>query len=260
MKIDKILKNKFIYVNNNNFIKYIYFLYHKFIKKYYQKSYSTNSVDLLIGHFFKNVEQGVYLDIGCYHPIKGSNTYLLHKKGWNGINIDLDQHAVSLFNKFRSGDHNIVAAVSDKHENTKLYSHHTNSPVQTINKATSNKKNYLNSSVTKIKTQTLNSIIENSPFSEKKIDLLSIDIEGNEYKALKNFRFDKYKPSLVIVEFNDLNLIELEFFYQDFNTVLKTKIFDLFRSNGYRFVNWHHADLIFVSEEIYNKRNLYKLE
>ena len=260
MKVDKIIKDRFVYGNKNNPIRYIYLFYHKYIKKYYKKSYSFSAVDLLIDRFFRNLDKGVYLDVGCYHPIKGSNTYLLHKKGWEGINIDLDQHAISLFNKFRPNDYNIVSAISNKNEKTKLYSHHTHSPIQTISKKTSNKKNYLDSITTEIETKTLNSIIENSPFSKKKVDLLTIDIEGHEYEALKHFNFKKYNPSLIIVEYNDLSLIELEFFYQDIKKILSSEIYNLFISNGYKFVNWHHADLIFVSEEIYNERKVYQLE
>ena len=29
--------------------------------------------------------------LAAQHPISNNNTYLLFKKGWNGINIDLDK-------------------------------------------------------------------------------------------------------------------------------------------------------------------------
>ena len=37
--------------------------------------------------------------------------------------------------------------------------------------------------------ETLNDIIESSPYKGKKIDFLSIDIEGNELNALRSFNF-----------------------------------------------------------------------
>ena len=40
---------------------------------------------------------------------------------------------------------------------------------------------------------TLNEILEQSPYKNKKINLLSIDIENHEYEVLKNFNFKKYK-------------------------------------------------------------------
>ena len=55
---------------------------------------------------FKNFI-GKYVDIGCYHPIKYSNTALLYKKGWTGINIDLNKTSIDLFNFTRLRDKNI---------------------------------------------------------------------------------------------------------------------------------------------------------
>jgi|TARA_B110001452_G_scaffold258424_1_gene253567 hypothetical protein len=59
------------------------------LKKIYYEKYSKSSVDLIIGRLFSNKSNGIYIDVGCNHPIKYKNTYLLHKKGWNGIKIDL---------------------------------------------------------------------------------------------------------------------------------------------------------------------------
>ena len=32
-----------------------------------------------------------FFDIGCFHPIKYNNTYVYYKKGYRGINIDIDR-------------------------------------------------------------------------------------------------------------------------------------------------------------------------
>ena len=42
--------------------------------------------------------KGFYVDVGALHPINGSLTYLLYQKGWNGINIDMMQENLKLFN------------------------------------------------------------------------------------------------------------------------------------------------------------------
>ena len=127
MKLEDKIKNKFIYNKKNNFIKWIYFNYHRYFKNYSKKSYSFGGVDLLIQRFFRDKCKGIYIDIGCYHPLKGSNTYLLHRKGWKGINIDLDSHAISLFNLIRPNDNNLKIAISDKNGTAELYSHHHHS-------------------------------------------------------------------------------------------------------------------------------------
>ena len=84
-------------------------------------SYSYGGVDSLILNIFKDKEKGFYIDIGCGHPIKNNNTYLLNKKGWNGINIDLDEENINLFNVSRKNDFNFAAAVSDTEGEADLY-------------------------------------------------------------------------------------------------------------------------------------------
>jgi hypothetical protein len=58
--------------------------------------------------------KGVYVDAGAFHPIFGSNTLLLHKKGWRGINVDLAAERVAEFNRYLPKDHNVVACLSDR--------------------------------------------------------------------------------------------------------------------------------------------------
>ena len=53
-------------------------------------SYSYGGIDALVANIFKGKKFGIYCDVGSSHPIKNNNTYLLHKKGWLGTNIDLD--------------------------------------------------------------------------------------------------------------------------------------------------------------------------
>ena len=79
-----------------------------------KKSYSFGGCDLLIDYIFKSKNNGFYLDVGCQHPISNNNTYLLFKKGWNGINVDLDKKNIELFNFHRPKDKNICACVSSK--------------------------------------------------------------------------------------------------------------------------------------------------
>ena len=80
MKLEELLKNKFLYKKNRNIFKYLYFYYYKFIHKFdVNKSYSFNGIDLLINYLFKSLNDGIYVDVGCFHPVKGNNTFKLFK-------------------------------------------------------------------------------------------------------------------------------------------------------------------------------------
>ena len=108
------------------FLKKIYY------SKYSKKSYSISYVDLVIDRIFSKIKKGVYIDLGCNHPIKYNNTYLLYKRGWCGINIDSDRKSIDEFNKFRKNDHNVNALISSKNREIKYYFYHDRSALNTV--------------------------------------------------------------------------------------------------------------------------------
>ena len=77
--------------------------------------------DLKIKDFFKRKKKGIYVDIGCYHPLDGSNTYLLYKKGWSGINVDVNKTSIELFNIARKKDINLNIAISNSSKKVKVF-------------------------------------------------------------------------------------------------------------------------------------------
>ena len=109
---------------------------------------------------------------------------MLNKKGWSGINIDLDISNIELFNNYRPNDHNVCAAISDVEKETNLYFYHPKSAINTIDR---NASEYQKAEVTAIKnkTNTLNNVINSSKFESNIIDFLSVDVEGSELAVLK---------------------------------------------------------------------------
>ena len=167
--------------NEMSFLEKVYY------ERYTKKSYSLSNVDLIIDYLFKNINKGVYIDVGCNHPIKFNNTYLLYKRGWSGINIDSDLDSIKLFNKFRSNDFNVRNIVSDDESVKKLYYYHKRSALNTLSKDLVDSRTSKPSKIIEEKSVTLNKIIEDSPYHNSKINLLSVDIENHEFEALNNF-------------------------------------------------------------------------
>jgi len=247
MKIEERLKEKFLYQKGFNFFKFFYFIYQylKTKKALKQKVFYSNwGLDMLADDFFKKKKYGVYIDIGCHQPFLNNNTYRLYKRGWTGINIDLDFNSIDLFNIFRKKDFNINAAVSSKNEETDLYFFHNRSAINTLSKESGVKAK----EIRKIKTLTLNDIIENSPFKDKKINYLSIDVEGHEISVLNGFDLNKYKPELVIIEFIDINI--KEYYLNKIDNILSSDIYNFMKKHDYKLINWVHDDLIFVPNNI----------
>ena len=212
-------------------------------------SYSYGGVDSLVNNIFKNNDKGFYVDVGCGHPVKNNNTYLLNKKGLHGINIDLDNENINLFDIYRPSDQNISTAISDKVGEEDLFFYHNKSAINTINKKTANYQKAKVSSIKKIKTNTLNNVLNNSKYNNLKIDFLSIDIEGSEFLALKNFDFNKYNPKIIVVEHLDLSLPALEIKNLNINSAINSDIYKLIVSKNYTLVNMLHSDLVFVNNK-----------
>mgnify|MGYP001300553310 CR=1 FL=1 len=219
-----------------------------YYEKYSKKSYSISNVDLIIDRMFSKKNKGIYVDVGCNHPIKYNNTYLLYKKGWSGINIDLDKDSIDQFNNLRKRDTNIKALItSHDDEEKELYFYHKRSAINTISKSLANKRGNKHKEIKKIKGTSLNSIIENSKYKDSKINLLSLDIENYEYEALKNFNFEKYNIDVIVTEITDTTIDNLETYNQSLDLILNSNLYKLLIKKNFKLVNWVNADLIFVN-------------
>ncbi len=172
----------------------------------------------------------------------------MHKKGWSGINIDLDQDNIDLFNSSRPKDLNICAAISSSITEKDLYYYHKKSPINTLESSVSKLHKTAVKEIKKVKTNTLNNILKLSNINNKKIDLFSLDVEGHELDVFLGFDFEKYSPDVIVVEYLDLSLSKIEIKDQDINRILISKIYNLMISKNYVLVNIIYADLIFVKK------------
>ena len=81
---------------------------------------------------------------------------------------------------------------------------------------------------------------------------MNIDVEGYEDKVLEGFDIQKYKPSVISVEYLDLKLNKLEFQNNEIQNILSSNLYKFLTNNDYYFVNWLHADLVFVHKNLRN--------
>ena len=187
------------------FLKKIYFFYNIYIRNYkYLFNSSQFSEDKIILNLFPKKFIGNFVDIGCYHPTKYSNTYLLYKYGWSGINIDLNPLSIELFNYLRPKDINICAAISDKEIKKKILFTGDLSPENTIQSSHKSflikNHNYKNKDIKikLIKTVKLLKLLKK--YNLNKINFLNIDIEGHELKVLQSLDLNKIKIDIICVE------------------------------------------------------------
>ena len=193
----------------NNFTYKIYLYYNLYIrhKCFVNRSqYSQWGEDLSILKFFKDKKNGIYLDVGCFHPLMYSNTCLLFKNGWSGINIDINPTSIDLFKILRPLDFNICTALNEYEKEFKVYFDDPFSPVNTLDKSffDSKKSNFFKDVSFKIiKSKSIDEILKLSKYKE--IDFLNIDVEGLDLQVLVQLVPNKLKPSLISIETHNVD-------------------------------------------------------
>ena len=202
--------------------------------------YSQFGEDIALRELFGRRRTGFYVDVGCYHPRKFSNTYALHRRGWHGINVDMEEDKIRLFRLARPRDANVVAAVSDVARTVRMYRSRSHGLQTTIDETLARRElghgaPRQGCEVVEIATRTLEEIVATSPFAGERLDLVSIDAEGHDLQVLRSLDIDARRPEVIVVEDHA----------RDIETILAGELYDLLASRGYRLHAWTAPSLVF---------------
>lgn len=157
-----------------------------------EQFYSEDGCDKWLAQSGLLPERGIYVDAGCAHPWRFSQTAFLRNRGWTGLAIDGDlayapEWAGIARAKF------VNAVLSDKNVENFL-TEPSNALVSRVHE--------LGQEVTAYK---LPELIRGSGIDE--VQLLSLDIEGSEAKVLDDMLvWNELLPSIIVVEFNSCHL------------------------------------------------------
>jgi FkbM family methyltransferase len=185
---------------------HLYGLVQDLLSETAKTSYSQMGEDLVISEYFKGQFHGIYVDIGAFHPKKYSNTHLLSRRGWTGINIEPNPEQYKVFPNARPKDINLNFGIGPYKGHLPYYSF--NHPaVNTFNhhlaQIWNEKKNFHLKETLSIPIFPLSDVLaEYLPkLSDKRvIDVMTIDVEGMDLDVLKSNDWDKYSPTLLLVE------------------------------------------------------------
>lgn len=206
--------------------------------KHSRTSYSQEGEDMIINRFFEHKKKGFYVDVGAHHPFRFSNTSFFYRKGWSGINIDPLPEAAPLFKKYRKRDINIQKGISLKEEQLLYYAF--NEPAyNTFSEAKANeyiKAGLVSPIVRKIKIDTipLHAILDANLAAGTIIDFLTIDTEGLEMEVLQSNNWEKYQPTIIILE---AHTIEIEkHLTSELNLFMKKQNYALVGKSYYSYI------------------------
>ena len=215
----------------NRFFYWLYKIQKIYKNKKPNSHYAEFAEDVMVNRILKKIKKGFYVDIGAYHPYKGSLTYNLYNRKWNGMNLDISKSSIDLFNIARPSDININCAVSEFNGETYYYE---NSPINQQNSLISQDDNQKK---IKIQSYKLSEILKMQNINS--VDYINIDTEGNELEVLMGIDFSKINPTLFTIEDNSFDL----------NNEIKKKKIIFLKEKNYELINIIGVTMFFVKKD-----------
>lgn len=165
--------------------------------KHLRLSFAQYGEDFILPHLAPQ-SRGFYVDVGAYQPRSKSNTYKLYLNGWSGITIEPNPDVAKSFRKIRPRDTHLTLGVSSSPSELTYYKFEEanfNSFFPEWQKERGLKV------LAKVPVQcvTLTDILDQH-CRNRRIDLLSVDCEGYDRQVLESLDWDRYRPTVVIIE------------------------------------------------------------
>jgi FkbM family methyltransferase len=174
----------------------------RLLHSYARRSYAQDGEDLLLAQLFAGQGRGFYVDVGAHHPLRFSNTYLLYRRGWRGLNLDPTPGSMLPFRRLRPHDLSLELAVAEQ-PGTRLLYRFADAAFNTFDPdvAVGHKARGLVAlEPVAVQALPLATILERHLPPATPIDLLSVDVEGLDFAVLRSNDWVRFRPRCVLVE------------------------------------------------------------
>lgn len=194
--------------------------------------HSLNNLDKKLYNKHINHKNGFYIEAGAYNGVDQSNTLFFEKKlGWSGLLIE---PIPSYFKKCKANRPNNIhenCALGDKEGEIELLdaglmtvakdsTTHNGSGNQHAEKYIKKFANNHRIKNIKVKIYKLQTILSKHKIT--KVDFLSLDVEGYEFKVLSGINFSKTKIEYILLECNvDKNITKIKKLLSNFKMIDK---------------------------------------
>jgi FkbM family methyltransferase len=176
-------------------------------------AYSQDGEDMVLRRLFERQRSGFYVDVGAHHPYRFSNTCYFYRRGWRGINIDPNPDAIKAFRRYRPSDVNVCVGVSDTAGD--LSFHLFNEPALNtfdadLAKERARLPDYWLLETRSVPVRRLDDLLTEYLPRDQKIDFLSIDVEGLDLSVLRSGDWNRFRPSILLVEARERTVLAIE--------------------------------------------------
>ena len=208
-----------------------------------RKWYGQQSEDSILSIYLTEAN-GTYIDIGSGQPVVGNNTYFLYRRGWRGVLIDPIRSNKTLSRIFRPGDQFkqiLVFPEEGVHRFYEMYPYEYSSVFPEMIRIAQNNNAVL------IRTHNLHAVnLKSLVYKVTPFDpyVMSIDIEGADFKVVTSLDFTVFEPRVICIE--------------HFANPIVTEVHDLhefLQGKNYKAVGKTSLSTIFVHRSFLNKIN-----
>lgn len=169
-------------------------------------SYAQAGEDLVLDFLTGHRPGGFYVDVGCNHPVRTSNSYRFYRKGWQGIAVDANRRFAKDFAWTRPRDRFVHACVSDQPGEVEFHLFKESALSSISGKPLYHSPDqYKLERVECLPTRTLSSILEECD-APARFEFLSIDVEGHDEEVLRSADLRVHSPTVIIIELNATDL------------------------------------------------------
>ena len=165
---------------------------------YGQPSFSQFGEDRVLEQIFSDQDEGFFVDVGAFAPVHISNTYLLYRRGWRGINLEPNPGAIAEFRRLRPRDISLPVAVSEIDGDVDYLVKGTFSGI-----ADARHQWGQDGDRVLVRSRRLESILDEHLPAGQPVDLLDVDCEGHDLVVLQSNNWDKCRPRVVLAEWHE---------------------------------------------------------
>jgi FkbM family methyltransferase len=189
-------------------------------------SYSLNFEDVILNRLFPQQQDGFYVDVGAGHPRFENDLNAFYERGWNGINVEPNEAFFALHEQMRPRDRNLCMVLSDAADEPLTYYEIDGSGLSTCDEAQAKRHAAHGYSLRarSVPVSTLAGILTEA--GARQIEVLKVDVEGFEEKVLEGNDWERFRPSVVVVEAT----------YPESQERRPTNIRGFMEQRGYRYV------------------------
>lgn len=187
------------------------------IRRRFNKAFRLGTVDysqlgeqMVILNILDRLDRGafsrVYVDIGAFHPYRGSNTYALYLRGWRGVVVEPNPAKTELFRLIRPLDVCLTRAVIPDAwdiEEVEMVASETMDARESVTPRLNKNSRLDRAKATESYTARTVRISEVLRLCTETLGvpaLLSVDIEGLESELVRGVDFQKYPVAILCIE------------------------------------------------------------